>query len=145
MPSTLDVGQFAAEWEKDRLFSADATQYKIHSGVKSWMLGPLNKWLSFSDRGTIPGGHQRSAPSAMKNDPADHPGWIPWMLFGMETLNIDEGSWLSFLRKDRFFDSVHIGGDRLSIDDPRIWEAISPSLELVNRTFTALLEEEHPL
>ncbi|KAI0489928.1 hypothetical protein F4859DRAFT_509507 [Xylaria cf. heliscus] len=111
-------------------------------------MGVVQKSLKFSNRGDIPGGHQEASPSAFNSDPETHPGWIGRILYEGEMIKPNEESWLPFLRKDRWLDwnnnAPVLGGGPWSIDNPLVWEALSPSLECVNRILRALIRDEHP-
>ncbi|KAI0457558.1 hypothetical protein F5B21DRAFT_84025 [Xylaria acuta] len=116
--------------------------------TESWQLGVLHKTLKLSDQGDIPGGHQEASPSAFKGDPETHPGWESKRLYDGEVIKPDEESWFSFHRKDRWLNWSNnaplLGGGPWSIDNPLVWEVLSPSLECVNRILRALIQDQHP-
>ncbi|KAI8635429.1 hypothetical protein F5Y19DRAFT_482660 [Xylariaceae sp. FL1651] len=68
-----------------------------------------------------------------------------------ERIKIDEAKWLPFFRKDRWFDWIQVShpfaqsqpGRTWSVDDPKVWEVMRPSIELANRILGALIEDKH--
>ncbi|KAI3319686.1 hypothetical protein HD806DRAFT_525350 [Xylariaceae sp. AK1471] len=81
------------------------------------------------------------------NVPRENMEDITLNLFHTERIQVDESKWLSFLRKDRWYDLVQpeplLGGAHWSIDNPKVWEIMSISIELVNRMINALIEDKH--
>lgn len=74
-PLLLGIGIFRTENEVDMLFTAQTfVAIKSKAFSEWWQLGVSNIGLKFSDRGIIPGGHERASASAFKTDPATHPG-----------------------------------------------------------------------
>ncbi|KAI3321441.1 hypothetical protein HD806DRAFT_523926 [Xylariaceae sp. AK1471] len=146
-PAILGTGIFPRPTDRDRLFYSDYLLRVQYEGMKPWQLGPLNNALRFSDRGYIPGGHERASASAFETDPTTHPGWIHQLLYRGELITPNEEAWLPFLRKDRWFnwDSVDpfLDGSPWSIDHPLVWDILSISLELVNRMLLALLADQN--
>ncbi|KAI8956299.1 hypothetical protein F4801DRAFT_573823 [Xylaria longipes] len=147
-PVTSDAETFLYSDDIDRLFMSVSVQQVLFPGTEPWQFGVLQKTLRLSDQGDIPGGHQEASPSAFKGDPETHPGWKSKLLYDSDMIKPDEESWFSFHHKDRWLDWNHdapvLGGGPWSIDNPLVWDALTPSLECVNRILRALIRDQHP-
>jgi hypothetical protein len=148
-PDPIGIGTFLRPTEIDRLFFSDTMYRLVLEGIRPWQLGPLNHALRFSDRGYVPGGHERATASAFPTDPPDHPGWVHHLIYSGELIKPDEATWFPFFRRDRWFDWSEtdpiLNGASWSIDHPAIWDALSVSLELANRMLLALVEDQNAL
>lgn len=148
-PLQLGTGVFRTEDEVDKLFVS-----QMFSTIKSkafsewWQLGVSKMGLRFSDRGIIPGGHQRASASAFKNDPSTHPGWLSRLLYEGELIVPREETWFPFLAKNRWYNWIDNGAlpnhQIWSVDHPLVWEVLSISLELANRVLRTLIADQHP-
>ncbi|KAI1747427.1 hypothetical protein F4782DRAFT_552106 [Xylaria castorea] len=147
-PRTANAGTFVNVDEIDRLFLSELVQEWHSLAVKSWQIGVVHKTLKFSDGADIPGGHQEAAPSAFKGDPETHPGWESKRLYDDEVIKPNEETWFPFYRRDRWLNWSNnapvLGGGPWSVDNPLVWEALSVSLECVNRVLRALIHDQHP-
>ncbi|TRX96522.1 hypothetical protein FHL15_002794 [Xylaria flabelliformis] len=163
----------------DYLFASEAFQNYYLKGSYSWMVGPLMRYVRFSERtGLISGGHR-----AADNDPVD-PGnaaaLMPLInppdstdsanpvnlagkaaaenqeetledlalkIFHSERVQVDESKWFGFLRKDRWLDwdrpQTLFDGGNWSVDNPKVWEILSISIELLDRVVKALVADKH--
>ncbi|TGJ88318.1 hypothetical protein E0Z10_g500 [Xylaria hypoxylon] len=68
-------------------------------------------------------------------------------IFHSERIQVDESKWYPFLKKERWYDTVgpdqSIGGGNWSVDNPKIWEVLSISIELLDRMIKALVADKH--
>ncbi|KAJ2986805.1 hypothetical protein NUW58_g4857 [Xylaria curta] len=69
--------------------------------------------------------------------------------FHAERIQVNESGWFPFLRKDRWLDTVEsdpfLGGGRWSVDNPKIWEVLSISIELFDRMLKAMVADRHEM
>ncbi|KAI0118403.1 hypothetical protein GGR51DRAFT_554893 [Nemania sp. FL0031] len=135
--------------EVNRYFHTAFLQSEHQAGIPQWTFGPLMQYIRFSDRGLLPGGHWRpeSSPVAATED-----GLVvddSESVIGTELIEVNEDSWFSFLRRERWYDTILSNkvpsGARWSVDQPRIWKHLSLSLELFNRMLRALIHDQHPV
>ncbi|KAI1324609.1 hypothetical protein F5Y16DRAFT_402177 [Xylariaceae sp. FL0255] len=129
--------------EMDRLFWHEETQNQLMGGLETWEAEVLNRHVSFKKDALLSAGH----------DPADK-GELEKAAFESYTrdgLQVDEKSWLPFLQKSRWFDwspaapfnQNKILGKDWSVDEPAVWDAMKPSIELANRILEAMIRELH--
>ncbi|KAI0187889.1 hypothetical protein EV127DRAFT_513399 [Xylaria flabelliformis] len=165
--------------ELDYVFASEAFQNHYLKGYYSWMVGPLMRYVRFSERtGLFSGGHR-----AADSNPVDPNGAAALMrlinppdstgsanpinpaenavaenqeetledlflkIFHSERIQVDESKWFDFLRKDRWFDwdqpqTIFHGGN-WSVDNPKVWEILSISIELLDRVLKALVADKH--
>ncbi|KAI0206522.1 hypothetical protein F4808DRAFT_469611 [Astrocystis sublimbata] len=122
-------------------------QITTTDGYEPWQLGVAINSLISADGKEIPGGHQKAYPSAYDGDPATHPGWERKRLYDSNLAKVNEANWLPFLSKDKWLD-WHSGTPILqngtwSVDNPRVWHELSFILEMVNKVFRALINDNH--
>ncbi|KAK7996473.1 hypothetical protein PG989_004513 [Apiospora arundinis] len=118
----------------DALFYSERYQRTLRSGVMSWRVPALTGPLQ-----------SMSAPIDFTSDP--------------DVIQVDEWSWLSFLKKDRWFDlrsdafagisnpEMHMlnhDTNWWTVDNPAMWKYIRIALELANRVFNSIIEARHP-
>ncbi|TRX91962.1 hypothetical protein FHL15_007059 [Xylaria flabelliformis] len=156
----------------DKLFWTEAWQCDRLSGIETWKIGALNRWVGFSpETGWLSGGHRpidtikggftntrvplprSSTPSPIleallnsmqTNEERD------FSIYLQERIEIDELRWLPFLHKRRWFDWIQVDGTfdsqakkTWSVDDPKLWGVLRVSLELLDRMLDALIEDKH--
>ncbi|KAI8631537.1 hypothetical protein F5Y19DRAFT_493414 [Xylariaceae sp. FL1651] len=136
----FQIPQNNADW--DKLFYTEEYQTTKFSGFRTWQVAALNRWVRFSPQtGYISGGH-------LPNDvgPTEIVNNNIWQQY---RIKVDEKNWLPFLRKDRWHDWTETSppakqatGRIWSVDDPKVWEHLSISLELTNRILQALIEDK---
>ncbi|KAI0548382.1 hypothetical protein F4679DRAFT_596816 [Xylaria curta] len=120
--------------ELDYVFASETFQFRHLRGCYSWMVGPLMRYVCFSERtGLISGGHRaadkdpvdpKDAAAVMKliNPPAPdstdsanpvNPAEnvvtetqedLALKIFHSERIQVDESKWFDFLKKDRWLD-----------------------------------------
>ncbi|RYC54627.1 hypothetical protein CHU98_g11580 [Xylaria longipes] len=155
----------------DQLFSTEAAQTRRLKGIKTWEVAALNRYVRFSlgysylSAGHSPIDAERSLPFSRFSvpEPSRPSPIIEALLNTMETneerdfavylrerIQVDETLWFPFLRKSRWFDWIQVSqdfnspaGKTWSVDDPKVWEALRISLELVNRMLAALIDDKH--
>ncbi|KAI1115281.1 hypothetical protein F5Y14DRAFT_450099 [Nemania sp. NC0429] len=142
------TGVFRYQNEVDQVFMSEMmAKMKTRVFHEWWKVGVSNIGLRFSHRGIIPGGHERAAPSAFKNDPPSHPGWMSRLLYEGELIVPREDTWFPFLAKDRWYDWTDSAASPnpqvWSVDDPAVWEVLRIALELVNRVLRTLIADQH--
>ncbi|KAI0406946.1 hypothetical protein F4802DRAFT_60773 [Xylaria palmicola] len=158
--------------DQDLILFTEESQRRLLNGKTTWQAAALNRHLYFSPKsGFISGGHQpgdkalanfpflripeigstlhnygiRLWPSIMgRNEERD------FVVYQREKIHVDETKWLSFFRKDRWFDWTRVTspfkkvpGRVWSVDDPKIWDFTSTSIELANRMLMALIADRN--
>ncbi|KAF2964089.1 hypothetical protein GQX73_g9465 [Xylaria multiplex] len=137
--------------EKDKVLWSEMVQRTEFWGMRTWELAALNRHLRFSRRtGFISGGHRladgkktefpgflvpprtsslsgrRTMPAILSaNEERDY------SVFEKERIRVNESEWLPFLRKDRWFDWIHMdpGASKSSGDigpEPKTWSVDDP-------------------
>ncbi|KAI0109149.1 hypothetical protein GGR51DRAFT_558511 [Nemania sp. FL0031] len=141
----------------DHLFLNEFYQRPAFYGTETWQIGPLMRYVWFSERtGLLSGGHREadSRPPAAGGDER----WedIAARIFESERIQVDETRWFQFLRKDRWYD-IHVmqsqptlyhpdyDHERWSVDNPEVWSILRIILELADRILKALIAERHPM
>lgn len=127
----------------DKLFRTEEFQRRRLYGMRTWESAALNRWVQFSPQfGVMSGGHLLSDVGEYAKSCAD--------IYNSRKIQVDETRWLPFLRKCMWFDWVQTSppsessGQVWSVDDPRLWNELSMGLELADRMFNALIDDEHP-
>ncbi|KAI1422317.1 ceramidase-domain-containing protein [Xylaria sp. FL1777] len=148
----------------DKIMFTEKIQRKELFNLQTWQAASLNRSIRFSpSTGFISGGHRPadgrktefsfvfSFPNPAVYTPnVPFAGFRAWpgnlesneeahlRIYQRERINVDEKKWFPFLRKDRWFDWIHVTpeydrppGRTWSVDDPNIWENLSVSLELL--------------
>ncbi|RWA05682.1 hypothetical protein EKO27_g9425 [Xylaria grammica] len=68
-------------------------------------------------------------------------------IFHANRIKVDEDKWFPFLKKSRWYDTIGpdqtIGGVNWSVDNPKIWDVLSISIELLDRILKALVADKH--
>ncbi|KAI1322234.1 hypothetical protein F5Y16DRAFT_416235 [Xylariaceae sp. FL0255] len=148
----------------DRLFLSEDYQRTVFNLMLTWEVTILNKWVNFGPKfGTIDGGHMagdmlripgtvwtatqpdnQSLLQKGRFDPSlrrmgeDFETEFALRIFELESLKVDETKWFTFLRRERWYNSkTH------RVDDDDVWNAVRPSLELVDRVLKAAILEQH--
>lgn len=149
--------------EVDSVFWSEKIQERTFWGTLTFQLAALNRHVTFSSASTcelILSGHQppvdnlvgrlpqlnsSGSSSAPRPREADN-----FKVYQRKRVRIDETKWLSFLRKDRWFDWIQYSPNKRSrpektwsVDDPTVWDALRPVLELTHRIFKALIDDRH--
>ncbi|KAI3325659.1 hypothetical protein HD806DRAFT_552910 [Xylariaceae sp. AK1471] len=127
----------------DKLFHTEAFQTKQLRGLRTWQAVTLNRWVRFSPQiGFMSGGH-------LSSDAGEH-AEIFARIYKSTRIKVDETRWLPFLRKNRWYDWIQTSppaeqatGRKWSVDDPKVWEELSISLELTDRIFKALIDDKN--
>ncbi|KAI0536767.1 hypothetical protein GGR58DRAFT_527978 [Xylaria digitata] len=142
----------------DMTFLYEVWQRQYLRGLESWQVGPLMRYVFFSDKtGVLSGGHREedygpvNAPKAADptnaTDVGDRKEDITLGIFHSERIQVDENNWFPFLKRERWYNTIkpdpRIGGGNWSVDNPKIWEVLSISLELLDRMLKALLADRH--
>ncbi len=144
----------------DTLFLTEAFQRNYFRGLESWQNATFMRYVWFSNQsGILSGGHREAdygpVDGSMAVDPTNITGSlvnekkedIALKIFHSERIQVDETKWFTFLKKDRWYDTVKpvpvLGGANWSVDNPKVWEVLSISLELVDRILKALLADRH--
>ncbi|KAI0474709.1 hypothetical protein F4859DRAFT_521777 [Xylaria cf. heliscus] len=159
-------------FQLDLLFSSEKFQRLFFRGLYSWMVGPLMRYVYFSQKtGLISGGHQSADygpvdPSNAANvanianiaNPENTEDTAPKVvperredvalgIFHSERIQVDESKWFSFLKKDRWLEwdrpQPVLGGGNWSVDNPVVWDILSISIELLDRILKALVVDQH--
>ncbi|KAI0546728.1 hypothetical protein F4679DRAFT_587253 [Xylaria curta] len=97
-------------------------------------------------------GSSSSPPNPQKSPTAlneENEEGTEFQIYESERIQVDETKWFPFMQKKRWFDWIHFSPDDAqskpdttwSVDDPRIWSALSVSLELANRILRALIDD----
>ncbi|KAI0444852.1 hypothetical protein F4803DRAFT_560524 [Xylaria telfairii] len=72
---------------------------------------------------------------------------IALKIFHAERIQVDESKWLSFLKKDRWLEWENpepiLGDGNWSVDNPKVWEILSISIELLDRILKSLIADKH--
>ncbi|KAI1303985.1 hypothetical protein F5Y03DRAFT_407032 [Xylaria venustula] len=156
--------------DEDRLFCTEFLQADELNGAPTWKTIALTRHALFSPGTVVSGGHRPidkkteglvftmpsftlSAPflglqkglNRRTNSDRD------WAIYLRDRIKVDEKKWLSFLRKENWFDWISIpvdfnhskAGKTWSIDDPKLWERLSVSIELTNRIMETLIRDKH--
>ncbi|KAI0164947.1 hypothetical protein GGR57DRAFT_451168 [Xylariaceae sp. FL1272] len=128
----------------DTLFYTEDWQQTRFRGLQVWEAGSLNLLVGHSAGLEISGGHQLcDKPSSASST---QPSLEQWRA---TQIQVDENSWLPFLRKDRWLDLVNpeplLGGGRWSVDNPKVWRHVSVAVELANRILNSLLDDRHTM
>lgn len=129
--------------EMDRLFVEERVQKETFGGLKSFEVMALNQRLY----GGFPGRFENTAD-----------GWDTWEIYLRSVITVDESKWFRFLKKPRWFDLRHDIKTKLrnpippvkeqaeeaiwSVDYKPVWDALRVALELVDRIFKLLIQEE---
>ncbi|GAP84329.2 hypothetical protein SAMD00023353_0701440 [Rosellinia necatrix] len=138
-------GQPTTKVQLDKIFSSERMQRDYFRGLESWQTGSLMRYVWFSDNtGPFSGGHLEADYDLVDGSrPAD----VALQVFHSERIQVDESKWLGFLKRDRWYDTGGRGptlaGGSWSIDNPRVWEVLSISIELLDRIIKALIADKH--
>ncbi|KAI2639969.1 hypothetical protein GGS21DRAFT_504374 [Xylaria nigripes] len=131
-------GVFQSGDQKDRFFVSDNHFLRYFQGNAPWQLGPLQRFVRFSNKEYLPGGHDQNLPGSREAHEAT---------FEEECIKVDEDSWFSFLKKDRWFATSAtepiLAQNSWTVDDPVIWKEFRIALELANRILSALIRDRH--
>lgn len=120
----------------DRVLWSEAVQKQYLKGIRVYQLTVLNRYLMFPTNNgfRLLGGPRK----------------LDFEVFEQEKINVDENTWLPFLRKDRWFDWINFSlfnstqpALTWSVDDQELWSRLSVTIELANRILQALLEDKH--
>ncbi|KAJ8132333.1 hypothetical protein O1611_g1289 [Lasiodiplodia mahajangana] len=143
-----DLSQYSgtpSDEELDRMFRTEDYQRSIFKGMTTWELTSLNRWVHFSpDLPPMSGGHMAKDATTDSQEAAAR----IWKKYGLQ---VDESKWFSFLQRPKWYDWVstsppsEVEGVTWSLNDPAIWEALSPALELADRYLKALVDQKHPV
>ncbi|KAK5631578.1 hypothetical protein RRF57_007292 [Xylaria bambusicola] len=139
----------------DHCFTFESFQSYYLKGILSWEVGSLMRYVWFSDKiGVISGGHRKDDYGPV--DPATAAGGgaagstkedAALQIFHANRIQVDESKWYRFLKKDRWYDldkpDPLLSGGNWSVDNPKVWEVLSISLELVDRMLKALVEDKN--
>ncbi|KAF2964060.1 hypothetical protein GQX73_g9511 [Xylaria multiplex] len=156
--------------DEDRVFFTEQHQNFALYGITTWQASALNHYARFSPNIIVSGGY-RPLDRATGGFPFRIPSSLPaapslglelaakgiqtneemnFAVYLRERIEIDETRWLPFLRKDNWFDWTEVtqtfdsaAGKTWSVDEPKLWENLRVSLELVNRFLEALIEDRH--
>ncbi|KAI0157365.1 hypothetical protein GGR57DRAFT_500985 [Xylariaceae sp. FL1272] len=151
-----DAGIFTDGTEEDRFYTSLTAQERQMEGVKHWQIGVMNDHVNFgAPSGKVTAGHKRPefGPHSKKqikiSEKSKNPTWdeVLQRIYDVDTVKVDEAKWLSFFKKDRWYDlegpSASLGGRSWSIDDPEVWNVLKRPMELANRILLALIEDKH--
>ncbi|KAI1751874.1 hypothetical protein F4782DRAFT_531114 [Xylaria castorea] len=134
----------------DHLFASEAFQIEYLRGSYSWMVGPIMRHVRFSQKtGLISGGHQAAdyGPVDPSNAATERREDVALRTYHSERIQVDESKWFSFLKKDRWLDwdepQPLLDGGNWSVDNPKVWEILSISIELLDRVLKALVADKH--
>ncbi|KAI0973309.1 hypothetical protein F4678DRAFT_477770 [Xylaria arbuscula] len=156
--------------DEDRLFCTEYLQVDALYGPPTWKTIALNHYGRFSPDTVVSGGHRpmdKRTEGLVFNMPSFTPS-APflglqraserrtnldrdWAIYLRDRIKVDEKKWLSFLRRENWFDWTSVpvdfthseAGKTWSVDDPKLWEVLSVSLELTNRIMEALIRDKH--
>ncbi|KAI0506948.1 hypothetical protein F5B22DRAFT_650266 [Xylaria bambusicola] len=68
-------------------------------------------------------------------------------IFHPYRIQVDQSKWFNFLKKDRWYDpdiaDPLLNGGNWSVDNAKVWEVLSISLELVDRMLKASIEDKN--
>lgn len=68
-------------------------------------------------------------------------------IFHAERIQVDESKWFSFLKRDRWLEwekpEPLLDGGHWSVDNPKVWEILGISIELLDRILKALIADKH--
>ncbi|KAI0976866.1 hypothetical protein F4678DRAFT_480306 [Xylaria arbuscula] len=135
--------------QQDTVFLSERFQRTYLKGLESWQAGPLMRYVWFSDStGLLSGGHQAADYENVQGGAAgERKIDVALKVFNKERIQVDESKWFTFLRKDRWFDLVKrepiLGGSNWSVDNPKVWDVLSISLELLDRMLKAMIADKH--
>ncbi|GAW24250.1 hypothetical protein ANO14919_138330 [Xylariales sp. No.14919] len=136
-------GVFSSGDEIDKFFLTEDQSSLALGGAPPWLLGVTQRTLRFSERGFVPGGHDRelSESEILRT--------VHRFIYNTECVEINEGSWFEFFKKPRWWDTVWYDPDPIvnspwSIDKPTIWAQLRLIIELANRILNALIKDRHP-
>ncbi|KAJ3569213.1 hypothetical protein NPX13_g6161 [Xylaria arbuscula] len=145
-PNLSNVGVFQDGNEIDRVFFSEINREELFAGMEIWQLGPLNQRLKFSNRLSLPGGHQRGGLQLLAQ--VQGTAQIQQLIDKQEMIMPDEHSWFTFFQRDRWFDGDYkdpiLNFQPWSVDHPDIGLYMSIAMELANRMLLALIDEQHP-
>ncbi|KAI1425126.1 hypothetical protein F5Y12DRAFT_784898 [Xylaria sp. FL1777] len=148
--------------ETDTLYLSEAFQSEYLKGFESWQAGPLMRYVWFSDRfGLLPGGHQKADYGPVDISENETPKYVAGgvmgerkedavlRVFNEERIQVDEDNWLDFLKKDRWYDYVKpeplLYGSNWSVDNPKVWDVLKISVDLVDRMMKSLIADKHEM
>ncbi|KAI1292733.1 hypothetical protein F5Y03DRAFT_400285 [Xylaria venustula] len=135
--------------QQDTLFLSETFQRTYLKGLETWQVGPLMRYVWFSDdTGLLSGGHLAADYESVQGGAAvGSEVDAALIIFNRERIQVDESKWFTFLRKDRWFDLVKpepiLGGSNWSVDNPKVWDVLSISLELLDRMLKAMIADKH--
>ncbi|RYC58230.1 hypothetical protein CHU98_g7983 [Xylaria longipes] len=139
MTGKLPIRVAPSDEEIDKLFRSEGWQLGSHAGVRTWEAAILNRWIRFSPRlGHISSGHSLG-------DTGEHAKALQ-DIFDLESIEVDEGRWEPWLRKDHWLDWVDTSpgeAKKWSVDDPKIWSVLRITVELADRVLKTLIDERH--
>ncbi|KAI1428714.1 hypothetical protein F5Y12DRAFT_711006 [Xylaria sp. FL1777] len=156
----------------DKALVCEKFQRDTLGGLCTWQSAALNRFLRFSpESGLVSAGHRLidKLPIDLPLFSAHLPesSWQQFPLrtrpaisgtnedagfsvYQRERIKVDETQWFKFLRKERWLDWIGFTPDftqeprrRWSVDEPKIWEFLRVSIELVNRIFKSLIKDKH--
>ncbi|KAI0487483.1 hypothetical protein F4859DRAFT_525601 [Xylaria cf. heliscus] len=148
LQSELDGSRlFSHRNDIHRFFHLEDRNDGYFKGIKPWQYGPLMQYVRFSDRGLLPGGHWRPESQPYRQARHEELADIDKLLDD-DMIIVNEDGWFPFLRRDRWYDLYGQArvpsGKTWSIDQPKLWDKIRVSVELVDRMLKALIDDEHP-
>ncbi|KAI1129141.1 hypothetical protein F5Y10DRAFT_291378 [Nemania abortiva] len=134
-------GIFSSGFEKDRLFYSEKGFAGLTIGLAPWQLGPMVRYLQFSDQAIVPGGHTQAAHRQRHAHK---------QVYDREIIRVDENSWFPFVKKGRWFGSIAsdpqrsgLSGNLWTVDDPMVWKELRIAIEFFNRVLNALIVDRH--
>ncbi|KAI0147509.1 hypothetical protein GGR57DRAFT_515757 [Xylariaceae sp. FL1272] len=160
-----NAGYFKDGTEADLFYLSLYNQWRRFRRSTHWQYGVMNRHVKFSDRfGLISGGHRQLTSGPVLVNQATNPNFLPGhvaqisgsndlatydqvfeKIYELERIQVDETKWFPFFHKDRWYDCIQPSADGRywSIDDSEIWEVLKVPLELANRIFSSLIEDQH--
>ncbi|KAI0099717.1 hypothetical protein GGR51DRAFT_576160 [Nemania sp. FL0031] len=143
-PNRLPNSGVPSDEELDRMFRTEEHQAATLRGMTTYQINSMNRWVQFTpELPPMSGGHLQSDSTPAAQAEAAR----VWREYGIK---VDESKWFSFFRKERWCDWTSTSppskkeGIKWSMDDPKLFEAFSPALELANRVLQTLVDQKHP-
>ncbi|KAI0595752.1 hypothetical protein F4775DRAFT_595043 [Biscogniauxia sp. FL1348] len=128
---------FPPGWvEFDKYIYNHSLQARHFEGGRTWQIPAFHAELSLADnKDTMKGGNTEDcrAPEAQK---------ALRERYDRETIEVNEDTWFSFFRKDRWF-APKLREDVFSVDRDEVWAELRFILELANRILKTLVEQKH--
>ncbi|KAI1421773.1 hypothetical protein F5Y12DRAFT_718042 [Xylaria sp. FL1777] len=125
--------------EYDRLFISEDYQESIFIGARTMELTWLNRFLFLSNQFGLESGGHLSQDNALEFVEA----------FKKKSIQVNEAGWFDFLQKHRWYDLAQASNEPdhrdgpWTVDNPKIWDNLRGSIELVDRILKALLNDRH--